>query len=72
MNFVEHPFPGYQLKPQLRHLLPTCEGRPDHYSLSILYSSPEINGYDEEKQALFAFDDPNGPPRRYPGIHPIF
>ena len=72
MVFVQHPFPGYQLLPRLRHLLPTCEGRPEHYSLSILYSCPEIQGYDEAKQDLFAFEGDNAPPKRYPGIHPIF
>ena len=71
MVYVQHPFPGYQVKPHLRHLLPSCEGRPTHYSLSILYSSPEVEGYDEAKQELYSFEE-NGPPRRYPGIHPIF
>ena len=72
MVFVRYPFPGFQLKPQLRHLLPRCEGRPRNYSLSILYSCPEIDGYDEEKAALYETDEPNAPPKRYPGAHPLF
>ena len=75
MVYVHYPFPGFQLKPQLRHLLPPTENRPEEYSLSILYSSSEVAGYDEAKQALYAFEiAENGreTTRRYPGAHPIF
>ena len=74
MVYVHHPFPGFQLKPQLNHLLPNCSERPTHYSLSILYPSPEVPGYDEAKQALYTFEGThvNAPNRRYPGAHPVF
>ena len=70
MVYVQYPFPGYQVRPHLRHLLPTCEGRPEQYSLSILYACSEIDGYDAVRQSLYAFDEPTSPPKRYPGMHP--
>ena len=69
MVMVHEPFIGYRVRPEYARLLPTCEGRPELYSLSPLYLAPEIEGYDEARQFLYNFESAE---KTYPGGHTIF
>lgn len=68
MCFVRTPMVGYRVLPMYSHLLPQCEGRPDEYALSALYTFDGVEGYDEVHSQLMN-PATTAKDKKYPGAH---